>query len=215
MNKKIAIIVSLLLTIACVSGIVVSATSNSTQPEIQRVDVFEDKNYYAYYNDASCKGAVAFCLNNRFTAYGTSTENLRLCTQNADGTYTALYTIDKASLSTWFAGKKEYSIATEGELSSLLGGLNGIGFTLDSGKTNLAFTLNGQPIKKGTAYFVYIPADFYVDAEGKGNNPAYLSIKPATVNAYTGDLLEDLKTATSDIYDAVLFAAESISGVLS
>ena len=214
MNKKIAIIVSLILTVACLGGIIVSATSN-TQPGIQRVDVLEDKNYYAYYNDSSCKGAVAFCLNNQFVSYGTTTESIRLCTQNADGTYSALYTIDKASLSTWFAGKKEYNLATEGELSSLLGGLNGIGFTLDSGKTNLAFELNGQPIKKGTAYYVYIPADFYVDAQGLGNNPVYLSIRPSDVNAYTGDLFEDLKTATSGIYDAVLFAAESLGGVLS
>ena len=214
MKNKIAVVVSLILSVVCISAIVVSATSNA-QPGIQRVDIYEDKNYYAYYNDASCRGAVAFCLNNQFTAYGASTENIRLCTQNADGTYTALYTIDKSSLSTWFAGKKEYNLSTEGELSSLLGGLNGIGFTIDSSKTNLAFTLNGQPIKKGTAYFVYIPADFYVDAEGRGNTPAYLSIKPATVNAYTGDLLEDLKTATSGIYDALLFASESIGGVLS
>ncbi|MBQ8759123.1 MAG: hypothetical protein IJZ20_05465 [Clostridia bacterium] len=214
MNKKIAIIISLILTVACLGGIVVSATSSS-QPGIQRVDVLEDKNYYAYYNDSSCKGAVAFCLNNQFVSYGATTESIRLCTKNADGTYTALYTIDKASLSTWFAGKKEYNLATEGELSSLLGGLNGIGFTLDSGKTNLAFELNGQPIKKGTAYYVYIPADFYVDAQGLGNNPVYLSIRPSDVNAYTGDLFEDLKTAASGIYDAVLFAAESIGGVLS
>lgn len=214
MNKKIAIIISLVLTIACIGGIVVSATSNS-QPGIQRVNVIHDKNYYAYYNDSSCKGAVAFCLNNQFVSYGSSTESIRLCTQNPDGTYSALYTIDKASLSTWFAGKKEYNLATEGELSSLLGGLSGIGLTLDSNKTNLAFELNGQPIKKGTAYFVYIPADFYVDAQGLGNNPVYLSIKPADVNSYTGDLFEDLKTATSGIYDAVLFAAESIGGVLS
>jgi len=214
MNKKIAIIISLILTVACLGGIVVSATSN-TQPGIQRVDVLEDKNYYAYYNDSSCKGAVAFCLNNQFVSYGTTTESIRLCTKNADGTYTALYTIDKSSLSTWFAGKKEYNLAASSELSALLGGLNGIGFTLDTGKTNLAFTLNGQPIKKGTAYYVYIPGDFYVDAQGLGNNPVYLSILPATVNSYTGDLFEDLKTATSGIYDAVLFAAESIGGMLS
>lgn len=214
MNKKIAVIISLILALGCIGAIVVSATDN-TQPGIQRVNVVEDKNYYAYYNDSSCKGAVAFCLNNQFTAYGSSTENIRLCTKNADGNYTALYNIERADLTTWFAGKKEYSISTEGELSSLLGGLNGIGFTLDSGKTNLAFTLNGQPIKKGTAYFVYIPADFYIDANGLGNNPTYLSIRPATVNSYTGDLFEDLKTATSGIYDAVLFAAESIGGVLS
>lgn len=215
MSKKIAITLSLILAIACIGGIVVTATTGPQQTGIERVNVVEDKNYYAYYNDSSCLGAVAFCLNNQFTAYGASTESIRLCTQNPDGTYTALYTIDKASVTTWFAGRKEYNLAAEGELSGLLGGLSGIGFTVDTAKTNLAFSLNGQPIKKGTAYFVYIPADYYIDATGKGNNPVYLSIKPATVNAYTGNLLEDLKTATEGLYDAFLFAAESIGGVLS
>ena len=215
MKKKIAIIISLLLTVACITGIVVSATSTTTQQGIERVNVVEDKNYYAYYNDNSCLGAVAFCLNNQFTAYGASTESIRLCTQNPDGTYTALYTIDKSAVNTWFAGKKEYTVSPTGELSALLGGLSGIGFTVDNTKTNLAFSLNGQPIKKGTAYFVYIPADYFVDATGKGNNPAYLSIKPATVNAYTGDLIEDLKTATDGLYDAVIFAAESFGGIFA
>lgn len=215
MNRKIAILISLILAAVCVGAIVVSATTGTEQPGIERINIIEDKNYYAYYNDSSCKGAVAFCLNNQFTGYGISQENLRLCTQNEDGTYSALYTIDRASLTTRFAGRKEYNLAAEGELSNLLGGLSGIGFTVDTAKTNLAFSLNGQPIKKGTAYFVYIPADFYVDATGRGNNPAYLSIKPATVNSYTGNLLEDLKTATADVYDAFLFAAESIGGVLS
>lgn len=214
MKKKIAIIVSLLLTVACITGIVAFATDN-TQQGIQRVNIIENKNYYAYYNDSSCLGAVAFCLDNQFTGYGVSTENIRLCTKNEDGTYTALYTIDKACVTTHFAGKKEYNVSTEGELSSLLGGLSGIGLTLDVSKTNLAFELNGQPIKKGAAYYVYIPADYYIDAQGIGNNPAYLTIRPATVNSYTGDLLEDLKTATSGIYDALIFAAESIGGVLS
>lgn len=214
MKKKIAIVLSLLLTVACITGIVVSATTG-TQTGIERVNIIEEKNYYAYYNDSSCLGAVAFCLDNQFVGYGATTESIRLCTQNPDGTYSALYTIDKPSITTRFAGKQEYTISTEGELSALLGGLNGIGFTLDVGKTNLAFTLNGQPIKKGTAYYVYIPADFYIDATGKGNNPVYLSIKPATVNAYTGNLFEDLVTATSGIYDSFLFAVESIGGVLS
>ncbi len=214
MKKKIAVVVSLLLTVACIFAIVVSAT-NAADNQVERVNVYQSKNYYAYYNDASCKGAAAFCLNNQFVAYGTTTEAIRLCTKNADGTYTALYTIDKSNVSTWFAGKKEYSVPAEAEVSSLLGGLNGIGITLDSGKTNLAFYLNGQPIKKGSAYYVYIPADYFVDAQGLGNAPCYLEIKASTVNSYTGDLIEDLKNAASGIYDSVIFAAESISGMLS
>lgn len=214
MKRTFAIIISLVLTALCVSAIVVSATNNA-QPQIQRINVNQDKNYYAYYNDSSCKGAVAFSLNNQFIAYGSTTENLRLCIQNADGSHTALYTIEKANVTTRFSGKQEYNLASGSELSPLLGGLSGIGITLDSDKTNLAFTLNGQPIKKGTAYYVYIPADYFVDATGAGNAPFYLTINPSTVNSYTGDLLEDLKTASSGIYDAVIHAAESINGVLS
>lgn len=214
MKKKIAIVVSLILTVACIFAIVVSAT-NAAQPQVQRVNVYQSKNYYAYYNDASCKGAAAFCLNNQFVAYGSTTEAIRLCTKNADGTYTALYTIDKENVTTWFAGKQEYSIPAEAEVSSLLGGLNGIGITLDSGKTNLAFSLNGQPIKKGSAYYVYIPADYFVDATGLGNAPCYLEIKATSVNTYTGDLIEDLKNAAGGIYDSVIHAAESINGLLS
>lgn len=214
MKKKIAIVVSLLLTVACIFAIVVSAT-NAAENQVQRVNVYQSKNYYAYYNDASCKGAAAFCLNNQFVSYGATEEAIRLCTKNADGTYTALYTIEKDSVDTWFAGKKEYSVPTDGEVSSLLGGLNGIGITLDSGKTNLAFYLNGQPLKKGTAYYVYIPADYFVDAQGLGNAPCYLEIKASAVNTYTGDLIEDLKNAANGIYDNVIHAAESIGGMLS
>lgn len=214
MKKKIAVIVSLILTVACIFAIVVSATS-AAQPQIERVNVYQYKTYYAYYNDASCKGAVAFCLNNQFVSYGATEEALRLCTKNADGTYTALYTIDKSNVNTWFAGKKEYSVPADAETSSILGGLNGIGITLDSGKTNFGFYLNGQPIKKGTPYYVYIPADYFVDASGKGNTPHYLEIKASTVNSYTGDLIEDLKNAAGGIYDSVIFAAESINGMLS
>lgn len=214
MKKKIAIVVSLLLTVACIFAIVVSAT-NAAENQVQRVNVYQSKNYYAYYNDASCKGAAAFCLNNQFVSYGATEEAIRLCTKNADGTYTALYTIEKDSVDTWFAGKKEYSVPTDAEVSSLLGGLNGIGITLDSGKTNLAFYLNGQPLKKGTAYYVYIPADYFVNAQGLGNAPCYLEIKASAVNTYTGDLIEDLKNAASGIYDNVIHAAESIGGMLS
>lgn len=214
MKRNFAIVISLILTVACVFAIVVSAT-NGAQSAINRIPVNQSKTYYAYYNDSSCKGAIAFCLDNQFTSYGSSTESIRLCTKNTDGTHTALYTIEKANVTTRFAGKKEYNLASGEEISPLLGGLNGIGITLDSDKTNLAFTLNGQPIKKGTAYYIYIPADYYVDAAGIGNAPVYLSIEPASVNSYTGDLLEDLKTATNGIYDAVIYAAESINGMLS
>lgn len=214
MKKRITIIVSVVLAVACICGLGVYAASNN-EVQVERVPVYQNKNYYAYYNDASCVGAVAFCLNNQFVKYGTSQEDIKLCTKGADGVYTALYTIAKENVTTQFAGKQDYSFTAGDELAALLGGVDGIGITFDRQKTNLAFSLIGQPIKKGTAYYVYIPSDYYADASGKGNVAVYLTISPVTVNNYTGDLLTDLKNATSGIYDKVILAAESINGALS
>lgn len=214
MKKRIAIIVSVVLTVVCICAIGVYAVSTA-EAQVERVPVYQNKNYYAYYNDSSCVGAVAFSLNNKFTAYGPSVEDIKLCTKNADGSYSALYTIVKENVSTQFAGKQDYSFSAGEELSALLGGIDGIGFTFDRQKTNLAFSLIGQPIKKGTGYYVYIPSDYFLDETGKGNVAGYLTISPATVNSYTGDLLEDLKNATSGIYDKFILAAESINGALN
>lgn len=214
MKKKILVIVSVILTVACICGVGVYATTN-TEPQVERVPIYQHKNYYAYYNDASCVGAVAFGLNNQFTDYGLTQEKIKLCTKGSDGVYTALYTIERENVSVQFAGKQDYSFTAGDELSALLGGVDGVGISFDRKRTNLAFSLLGQPIKKGTAYYVYIPSDYFVDAAGKGNAAVYLTIAPSTVNSYTGDVLEDLKNATSGIYDAVILAAESINGALS
>lgn len=213
MKKRIAIILSVILTVGCIFAVGVYATSNN-EPQIERVPVYQNKNYYAYYNESSCVGAVAFCLNNKFTAFGNSTEDIKLCTKGADGVYTSLYTIKKENVSVQFAGKQDYSFTAGDELAALLGGVDGIGLSFDRQKTNLAFSLIGQPIKKATAYYIYIPSDYFIDASGKGNVAAYLTIDPTTVNSYTGDLLEDLKNATSGLYDKVILAAESLNGAL-
>ncbi len=213
MKKKITIILSVILAVVCISAIVVSAADSLQQTPKTAVNQF--KNYYAYYNESSMKGAVAFCLDNSFVSYGTSETPLKLCTKAADDTYTTLYNIDKANVTTWFYGKTDYTVSASNNVSSLLGGLSGIGLTLESNKTNIAFALKVQPITRGTEYFVYVPEDYFTDALGNGNAACYLTIEPTEINSYTGDLMTDLKTATSGIYDAVLFAAESVGGVLS
>ncbi len=215
MKKKLAIVLSAIITVACLCGIAVYATDSFSGGQVERTPIYQNKNLYAYYNDSSCIGAVAFNLNNSFVSYGTTTENIRLCTKNPDGTYVALYTIEKDSVNTKFAGKQDYTISTGDDLSALLGGIDGIGISFDREKTIFAFSLNGQPINKGTAYYVYIPSDYFVDATGKGNVAAYLTISPATVNSYTGDILTDLQNATSGFYDAMILAAESLNGALS
>ena len=214
MKKKIAIIISVILTVACICGIGVYANANA-EPPVERTPVYQAKNYYAYYNDSSCIGAVAFCLNNQFTAFGPTQETIKLCTKGTDGVYTSLYSIERENVTAQFSGKQDYSFTAGNELAALLGGIDGIGITFDRQKTNIAFTLIGQPIKKGTGYYVYIPADYFLDASGKGNVATYLTISPSTVNSYTGDILEDLKNATSGIYDKVIHAAESINGAIS
>lgn len=222
MKNKIFVILSLVVTIALVTAIAVSASADNvadnvgaTEPEIQRIAVNKDKTYYAYYNTGSDKGAVALCLDNLFTAYGESEKDIQLCTKNEDGTYTALHTISKDSLTTWFAGKQEYSVSPSDNLSALLGGLSGVGITLDSTKTNLAFALNSQSIEKGKTYYVYIPEDYYVNTEGVGNLGAYIEIEGTAVNNYTGQLCSDLETIANGIYDVALFGLESLASIVS
>ncbi len=221
MKNKLFIIISLIVAISCITGIVVSASADNvadseattTEPEIQRIAVNKDKTYYAYYNTSSQKGAVALCLDNLFTAYGTSEKDLQLCTKNEDGTFTALHSITKENLTTWFAGKQEYAVSPSDNLSSLLGGLGSIGVTVDCEKTNLAFRLNSQSIESGKTYYVYIPEDYYVYADGVGNLGAYIEIESTSVNSYTGDLCTDLETITSGIYDLALFGIESLASI--
>ncbi len=222
MKNKLFIIISLLVAISCITGIVVSASADNvadraittTEPEIQRIAVTKDKIYYAYYNTGSQKGAVALCLGNLFTDYGTSEKDLQLCTKNEDGTYAALHIITKENLTTWFAGKQEYSVSPSDNLSALLGGLGSLGVTVDCEKTNLAFALNSQNIESGKTYYVYIPEDYYVDADGTGNLGAYIEIESTAVNSYTGDLCTDIETITSGIYDLALFGIESLSSIV-
>ncbi len=224
MKNKLFIILSLIVTFALVTGIAVSASADNlsdgtgvtvTEPEIQKIAVNKDKIYFAYYNTGSDRGAVALCLDNLFTAYGEGTQDIQLCTKNDDGTYTALHTISKDSCATWFAGKQEYSVNPSENLSELLGGLSGVGITLDSTKTNLAFKLNSQSIEKGKTYYVYIPEDYYVNAEGVGNLGAYIEIEGSAVNNYTGTVCGDIETIANGIYDVALFGLESIASIVS
>lgn len=220
MKNKIFVILSLVMALALITGIAVSASADligdneSTQQEIQRVSVNKDKTYYAYYNSASQRGAVALCFNNKFTSYGDSESQIQLCSKNDDGTYNALYTINKDSLTTWFAGKQEYSVSPSDSLSELLGGLSSVGVSVDCEKTNLAFALKGQSLEENKTYYVYIPQDYYVDADGVGNAGAYIEIESANINAYTGNLCQDIEKITSGIYDLAIFGIESIVGVV-
>lgn len=213
MKRNLLIGLSVVLALSCVFGIAVYATGELTQ-STPKIAVSSYNNYFAYYNDNSMKGAVAFSIDNVFTQYGTSAEPLKVCIQNEDGSFSTVHTIAKENVKTWFGGRTDYTVSTGDELSSILGGLSGVGLTFESNKTNFMFQLKAQKIEKGTEYFVWVPENYFADANGTGNSACYLTINPADINNYTGDILTDLQTATGGIYDSALFAAESVGSIL-
>ncbi len=219
MKKKVIMIVAVITAIACLTGVIVSASADGAdeyiQPEVMRIPIESEKVYYAYYNSGSAKGAVALALKNEFTAYGSSEENLKICTKDESGAYSIIHEIPQTKVGTWFYGKKEFSLSTPEEIKSLLGGLSGLGVTVESDRVNFAFELNNQPIEPEKIYYVYIPEDYFVNSKGEGNMGAYIEIPAEKVNSYTGDLLTDLKKATEGIYDLALFGIESVFGLLS
>lgn len=219
MKNKIFIVLSLVITIALITGVGVYASADSqnsgadTAEQVQRVDVNKSKTYFAYYNKGSGKGAVAFCLDNKFTAYGEGEGDILLCSKNDDGTYNALYTIGKDNITTCFSGKQEYSISASDNLTDLLGGLGSVGVTFDLEKTNVVFSLNAQPLEDSQTYYVYIPQDYFIDSDSLGNTGAYIELESVNVNAYSGTLCEDIEKLTSGIYDIALFGIESLASV--
>lgn len=221
MKRKVIMAVAVLMTFACLTAIIVSAAGtvkpSAEEPVavIERVPVESEKVYYAYYNTGSGKGAVALCLDNEFVAYGEELDNIKICTENAEGKFEIIHEIPKSSVGTWFYGKSEYTVSTPEEVNCLLGGLSGLGVSVESDKVNLAFALSNQPIDKNTQYYIYIPADYFVNAEGLSNEGAYIEIPMDKVNGYTGDLLTDLKTAMNPLYDVALFSLESVLGVFT
>lgn len=219
MKNKLFIALSLIVTIALITAIGVfayndssSAQDSSTQ-QIQRVNVNKSKTYFAYYNNGSGRGAVAFCLDNKFTDFGSSTKDIQLCTKNEDGTYNALYTISKDSMTVWFSGKQEYSLNASDNLSNVLGGLGSVGISVDFEKTNVAFSLSSQPLEDSKEYYVYIPQDYFVDESSLGNEGAYITLEGINVNSYAGSICEDIEKLTNGIYDVALFGIESLLSV--
>lgn len=221
MKRKLIMAVAVLLTFACLTAIVVSASADAIETEevtaqvIERIDIVSDKVYYAYYNNGSGKGAVALCLDNEFVSYGEGIENIKICTENAEGIFEIIHEIPKSKVGTWFYGKSEYTVSTPEEISCLLGGLSGLGVSVESDKVNLAFELSDQPLDKNTQYYIYIPADYFKNSDGLSNEGAYIEIPMDKVNNYTGDLLTDLKTVASPLYDVALFGVESVLGIFT
>lgn len=211
MKKRTALITAIFLILSVACALAVSAVDTAVAAT---VPVEKDRLYYAYYNTKSGKGAISFCLNNKFTSFGKAGENISVCTKNADGTFSVLYDIDKSAVDVWFSGTTDLKLQTGENISSLLGGLSGLGITADMEKTNVALNLSGQSIEKGNEYFVYIPAYYFLDENGTGNAGAYISVEKEKINSYTGDLLSDLQNAADDVYDLAIRGYEAVAGLL-
>lgn len=211
MKKRTVIITAIFLVLSTLCAIAVSAADTAATPT---VPVVKDRLYYAYYNTKSGKGAISFCLDNKFTAFGKTGDNISLCTKNADGTFSELYSIDKSAVDVWFSGTTDLKLQTSENISSLLGGLSGLGITADMEKTNVALNLTGQSIEKDKEYYIYIPAYYFLDANGNGNAGGYISVEKEKINSYSGDLFSDLQNAADDVYDLAIRGYETIAGLI-
>lgn len=211
MKKSTALITAIFLILSVACALAVSAVDNAAAAT---VPVEKDRLYYAYYNTKSGKGAISFCLNNKFTSFGKAEEKISVCTKNADGTFSVLYDIDKSAVDVWFSGTTDLKLQTGENISSLLGGLSALGITADMEKTNVALNLLGQSIEPGKEYYVYIPAYYFLDENGTGNAGAYISVEKEKINSYTGDLLSDLQNAADEVYDLAIRGYEVVAGLL-
>ena len=211
MKRKTVLITAIFLVLSIACAFAVSAADTAATPT---VPVVKDRLYYAYYNTKSGKGAISFCLDNKFTAFGKTGDNISLCTKNADGTFSELYSIDKSAVDVWFSGTTDLKLQTSENISSLLGGLSGLGITADMEKTNIALNLTGQSIEKDKEYYIYIPAYYFLDANGNGNAGGYIPVEKEKINSYSGDLFSDLQNAADDVYDLAIRGYETIAGLI-
>ena len=211
MKRKTVLITAIFLVLSIACAFAVSAVDTAATPT---VPIVKDRLYYAYYNTKSGKGAISFCLDNKFTAFGKTGDNISLCTKNPDGTYRELYSIDKSAVDVWFSGTTDLKLQTSENISSLLGGLSGLGITADMEKTNVALNLTGQSIEKDKEYYIYIPAYYFLDANGNGNAGGYILVEKEKINSYSGDLFSDLQNAADDVYDLAIRGYETIAGLI-
>ena len=211
MKRKTVLITAIFLVLSIACAFAVSAADTAATPT---VPVVKDRLYYAYYNTKSGKGAISFCLDNKFTAFGKTGDNISLCTKNADGTFSELYSIDKSAVDVWFSGTTDLKLQTSENISSLLGGLSGLGITADMEKTNIALNLTGQSIEKDKEYYIYIPAYYFLDANGNGNAGGYIPVEKEKINSYSGDLFSDLQNAADDVYDLAIRGYETVAGLI-
>ena len=168
------------ITAVLASAILITAGTGAyadyqKQPEPKTGPCVE-KTYFSFYCNTLDKGAAAVCLGNRFTAFADCEESISLCSVDEQDNRTVLYEIPKENVKVWFAGETKRKTKLDPRITSLFGGLSGLGIVVDSEKTNLLIRLDNQPVEKDARYFLYIPEDYFIDESGNTNAGGYIAV---------------------------------------
>ena len=173
------------MTAVLASAILITAGVGAAadyQQQSAKTEIAAEKTYFAFYGEPFKTGAVAFCLDNRFTAAADCEDDISLCSVDGEGNRTVFYKIPKENVRVWFSGETKRKIQIDPEITSILGGLSGVGIVADSEKTNVMLLLK-QPIKRNTQYYIYIPEDYFIDGNGNTNAGGYIEIKPSEIRS--------------------------------
>ena len=177
MKKAILFAITAVLASAILISAGVGASADYQKQQNPKVEIDPEKTYFAFYCNTFEKGAVAICLDNRFTAFADCKDNISLCSVDEEDNRTVLYEIGKENVKAWFFGETKRKTALNPGISGLLGGLSGVGIVVDSEKTNILIQLNNQPVERNTRYSLYIPEDYFIDESGNTNAGGYIEIK--------------------------------------
>lgn len=192
MKKAILFAITAVLASAILITAGVGASADYQQQQNPKTEITAEKTYFAFYGEPLKSGAAAFCLDNRFTAVSDCEDSMSLCSVDEEGNRTVLYQIPKENVRVWFSGETKRKTQLDPRITSVFGGLSGIGIVVDSEKTIVMILLKDQPIKRNTSYFLYIPEDYFMDENGNTNAGGYVEIKPSDVRSVSGNIIEDI-----------------------
>ncbi|MGN1194570.1 MAG: hypothetical protein ACI4SB_03725 [Acutalibacteraceae bacterium] len=192
MKKAILFAITAVLASAILITAGVGASADYQQQQNPKTEIAAEKIYFAFYGEPLKTGAAAFCLDNRFTAVSDCEDSISLCSVDEEGNRTVLYKIPKENVRVWFSGETKRKTQLDPKITSLLGGLSGIGIVVDSEKTNVMILLRDQPIKRNTQYYIYIPEDYFIDENGNTNAGGYVELKPSDVKSVSGNIITDI-----------------------
>lgn len=192
MKKAVLFTITLLIAAGILISAGVGASADYQRQQNPKTQITAKKTYFAFYCHFLEKGAAAFCLDNRFTGFCDCEESISLCTVDEENNRTVLYKIPKESVKVWFSGETKRKTELDPKITALFGGLSGVGFVVDSEKTNLMILLDNQPIAQGARYCIYIPEDYFIDENGNKNAGGYLEINPEQIRSLPKDSLQNI-----------------------